>query len=121
VHPQDLIHRVHKAKRNMYGSMIKHAKKAHWEGFLSSLDDKTVWVTHRYVSGEPTDGRKTRVPTLKVKQANGWFCSMETNADKSEVLKDAFFLRPVSDMAQHAEADYADPKFKYKPITNAQI
>jgi len=50
-----------------------------------------------------------RVPTL------------ETNADKSEVLKDAFVLGPVSDIAQHAEADYADPKFKYKPITNTQI
>ena len=46
---------------------------------------------------------------------------METNADKSEVLKDTFFLGPVSDVTQHTEADYTDPKFKYKPITNTQI
>ena len=70
-HPQDPIHGVHKAKRNIYSSMIKHTKKAHWEGFLSLLDDKTMWVAHRYVSGEPTDGGRMRVPTLKVKQAMG--------------------------------------------------
>ena len=72
VHPQDLIHGVHKAKRNAYHSMIECTKKTHWKGFLSSLDDKTVWVTHRYVSGEPTDSRKMRVPILKVKQVTGW-------------------------------------------------
>ena len=79
------------------------------------LDDKTVWVTHRYMSGEPTDSRKMRVPTLKVKQAIGWVQNVETNTDKSKVLKDTFFLRPVTDVAQHAEADYADPNFKYEP------
>ena len=121
VHPQDPIHRVHKARRNAYSSMIECAKKAHWEGFLSFLDDKTVWVAHRYMSGEPTDGGKTRVPTLKVKQVNGQVQNVETNTDKSEVLKDTFFLGPVTDVAQHTEADYADPKFKYEPITNTQI
>jgi len=67
------------------------------------------------------DSGKMRVPTLKVKQVNGQLCNAETNADKSEVLKDTFFLRPVSDVAQHTEADYTDPKFKYEPITNTQI
>jgi len=96
MYPQDLIHRVHKAKSTMYGSMIEYAKKTHWEGFLSSLDGKSVWVAHRYVSGEPTDGGKMRVPTLKVKQANRQLHNAETKADKSEVLKDTFFLGPVS-------------------------
>ena len=62
-----------------------------------------------------------RVPTLKVKQANGQLRNMETNADKSKVLKDTFFLGPVMDVAQNEEPDYAYPKFKYEPITNAQI
>jgi len=30
-------------QENMYDSMIEHAKKAHWKGFLSLLDDKTMW------------------------------------------------------------------------------
>ena len=40
VHPQDPVHKILKAKRNTYASMIKHAKRAHWEQFLSSLDEK---------------------------------------------------------------------------------
>jgi len=51
--------------------MIECAKKAHWEDFLVSLDDRSVWTPHRYVSGEPTDGGRTCMPTLRVKQVDG--------------------------------------------------
>jgi len=49
------------------GALIEDAKRAHWEEFLSSLDEKTVWNTQKYVSGEPTDGGKVRIPILKAK------------------------------------------------------
>ena len=57
-HLQDPIHQMHRAKRNINGSMIEQVKRAHWEGFLVTLDDKAVWTAHRYMSGEPMDGGK---------------------------------------------------------------
>ena len=45
-------------KRNLYREMIEHTKRRHWENFLETINDKTVWTTHWYISGEPTDGRK---------------------------------------------------------------
>ena len=70
VHRQDPVHQVHRAKKNMYGSMIEQVKRAHWEGFLETLDDRAVWTAHRYMSGELTDRGKARVPMLKVKQVD---------------------------------------------------
>ena len=39
-HPHDLVHKILKAKRSTYASMVEHAKRVHWEEFLSSLDEK---------------------------------------------------------------------------------
>jgi len=120
-HPHDPVHKILKAKRSTYVSMIKHAKRVHWEEFLSLLDEKTVWTAHKYVSGELTDGGKMRIPTLKAKQPNGCTWSTETNADKSRALQEAFFLEPVADRAQQDEHCYPAPKFQYEPISNTQI
>ena len=99
--------------------MIEHAKKAHWDSFLENLDDRTVWTTHQYMSGEPTDGGRTRVPTLKVMQTDGGVWNAESNSDNSKALRDTFFLRPVED---GVEADsYPAPHFSFEPVTNLQI
>jgi len=91
----------------MYGTIIEHTKKTHWDGFLANLDDRMVWTAHWYVSGEPTDG-------------GVW--NAESNADKSKALSDAFFLRPVEDGVQRKEADsYPAPRFRVEPVTNLQI
>jgi len=45
-YPDELTHRVYRAARNSYGMMIKTAKRAHWEDFLQSIDDKTIWTAH---------------------------------------------------------------------------
>jgi len=68
---QDPVHKIHKAKRSIYGTMIECAKRVHLEGFLASLDDKLVWTAHRYMSGKPADDGRTHMPTLRVKQVDG--------------------------------------------------
>jgi len=118
---QDLVHQIHKAKRNTYSSMIKCTKKVHWEDFLASLDDRSVWTAHRYVTGEPTDGGRTHMPTLRVMQADGSIQDVETNTDKSKMLCDTLFLKPIAEDASEASGEFLAPKFKYKPITNSQI
>jgi len=73
--------------------MIETAKKWHWESFLKSVDKLTVWTAHRYVSGDPTDGGRAHIPTLKVHQHNQLTCEAESNTDKSPLLQETFFLR----------------------------
>jgi len=46
------------------------------------------------MSGDPMDGSKDRVQTLKVKQADGSTQVAEKNAEKGQMLQDMFFLKP---------------------------
>ena len=81
---KDLIHHKNKAAWVMYASMIEAAKKSHYEEFLESVDERMVWTAHQYVSGDPMDGSKARVPMLRVKQMDGTMQVAETNAEKGE-------------------------------------
>jgi len=36
--------------------MIENAKRRNWDGFLASVDEKSVWAAHWYVSSDPMDG-----------------------------------------------------------------
>jgi len=85
-HPDDPVHLEHKSTRRVYATMIEIAKKHHWEGFLGSVDEKTVWTAHWYVAGDPTDGGKACVPTLKVWQQDLMVLEAELNVDKSLAL-----------------------------------
>ena len=67
----------------MYVVMIEITKRCHWEGFLESVNKRTVWTAHRYVSGDPTDGGRAQVPTLKVQQHGQATHEAVSNQDKS--------------------------------------
>jgi len=60
--PDELAHKAYKAARNTYGTMIETAKKTHWEDFLQSVNDKTIWTAHCYASGAPTDAARPKSP-----------------------------------------------------------
>ena len=60
--PGDPVHHEHRAMRRVYGVLIDNAKKAHWEGFLASLNEKSIWTAHHYASGDPMDGGRTKIP-----------------------------------------------------------
>jgi len=44
--PGDPAHNEHRAARKVYAILIDNAKREHWEGFLASLNEKSVWVVH---------------------------------------------------------------------------
>ena len=56
--PGDPSHTAHKEARRHYATMIENAKKRHWDGFLASLNEKSIWTAHCYASGNPSDGGK---------------------------------------------------------------
>src|SRR5882672_10018104 len=109
--PEDPVHIETKTARRAYGLMIECTKKCHWEEFLESVDEKTVWTAHRYTSGDPMDGGKARVPTLKECLQNGTVVEAESNQDKSWVLCGVFFPRPVQADLAHETDEYPPPKF----------
>ena len=118
------IHYAHKTKRNLYWEMIECTKRRHWENFLETVNDKMVWTTHQYVSGEATDGRKVWVPTLKVRHADSRVWEVESNADKRRVFQEIFFLKPLVGYMQedkNGDANYPEPKFSFMPIIDAHI
>ena len=61
----DPIHAAHKEARRGYVTMIENTKKWHWDDFLTSLDEKSVWTAHHYASDNPSDGSKSHIPTSR--------------------------------------------------------
>src|SRR5882724_6679464 len=102
--------------------MIKTAKRMHWEDFLQSVDDKTVWTTHRYASGSPSDGGKARVPMLNLeKQLDSPVIEATSNDEKTNAFMKAFFSSPELEELINTEKEYPPQKFPFSAITNTQI
>jgi len=66
--PEDPVHQAHKTTRRGYAFMTENVKTTHWDGFLSTLDEKLVWMVHKYASSDPMDGGRSCILTLKLVQ-----------------------------------------------------
>ncbi|CCO36793.1 hypothetical protein RSOLAG1IB_12164 [Rhizoctonia solani AG-1 IB] len=89
--PEDPVHEEYRLQRNRYSQAIKDAKRKHWEMFLEELDEESMWTAARYLSSEPTDGGRTRVPSLRHTNPDGTPASASDNDAKSRVLMESFF------------------------------
>ena len=110
--------------RKAYGSLIEKSKREHWERFLESLDERSVWTAHCYASGDPMDSGRARIPLLKGRLTNGVVGTMgmaEMNEDKSKMLCATYFLELKREDDSHTDAVYLAPKFKFCQITDEQI
>src|SRR5882724_3168478 len=122
--PGDPIHTTHKEARRHYLTLIKNTKKQHWEGFLAALNEKYIWTAHHYALGDPLDGGKARIPTLKVRQTGlGSTATQvaETNQEKSHMLLATFFPKLTHSELDLLPPDHPIPKFKFRPVINDQI
>jgi len=122
--PGDPVHLEQQMVRRAYGVLIEKAKREHLEGFLESLNEKSVWTAHRYASGEPTDGGRARIPPLKGSLTGGEEVNRsvaETNEDKSKLLHATFFPELEREDNCHADNAYLAPMFKFHQISDEQI
>jgi len=120
----DPVHLEHKEVRRAYGMLVDKAKREHWDGFLASLDKRTIWTAHQYTSGDPKDGGWARIPPLRGSQTSVGADEerlVESNEDKSRVLCATFFPELERDDTSHADIIYLAPKFKFSLITDEQI
>ncbi|CUA75215.1 putative RNA-directed DNA polymerase from transposon BS [Rhizoctonia solani] len=85
------IHEEYRLQRNRFSQAIKDAKRKHWEDFLEELDEESMWTAAGYLSSEPTDGGRARVPSLRYTQPDNTPASATDNDTKSRVLMESFF------------------------------
>ena len=89
----DPIHKIFRQARNDYSLAIRKAKANHWAEWLESLDNAGVWTANRLVTGPASDGGRSRVPTLQVKDPIMKAVTQEarTNEEKGELFYQTFF------------------------------
>jgi ribonuclease HI len=119
--PHHSCHREAKKARNEYNTMIHKSKQQHWDNWLENISSKTLWDTHRFISAPATDGSKTRIPALKVKDAHGAVREVFDNEGKSRALHEVFFYAPPDDFGVDPHYQYPEPLFDFEEVTNEQI
>lgn len=93
------------AKRKEYHSKMDKAKSDHWEEFLETISEKSVWTAHRYTSDAPVDISATRIPNLRY---NG--TTFKSNKEKSDLFKTTLFPDPPqANLRDIDEFDYPEP------------
>ncbi|KAJ6468906.1 hypothetical protein C8R45DRAFT_764065, partial [Mycena sanguinolenta] len=77
-----------------------------------------VWMAGQLMKGTGADGRRTRVPDLRRKAANGAVEVAATNGLKSQWMVEEFYLRRgVGAVDPPEDTIYPEPLWEYKPLT----
>ncbi|OJA18739.1 hypothetical protein AZE42_12536 [Rhizopogon vesiculosus] len=118
LHP---CHEELKAIKNRYVDEISSMKKQHWIEWLEDIEGKDLWTANRYISSEPGDGGKARIPTLTKTGSNGITTIANTNPEKSRMIAESFFPPPPNADSIPPDTEYPDPVEQQPPITPEQI
>jgi ribonuclease HI/endonuclease/exonuclease/phosphatase family metal-dependent hydrolase len=119
--PQHEIHAERKRLVNRYANAIQSTKTAHWKVWLEDVSGNDIWVANKYASGDPTDGGRTRIPTLHVKQPNGTVRAIHSNNEKSDALCKTFFPPPPDELGIDPDFNYPPPIAEFQPITKERL
>ena len=119
--PNHSSHREAKRARNEYNSLIYRSKQQHWDNWLENVSSNSLWDTHRFISAPASDGSKTRIPALKVKDSRGMIKEIYDNESKSKALHKVFFYAPPADYMVDLNYQYPEPRFDFEEVTNEQI
>jgi hypothetical protein len=92
--PDHPSHQTHREAAKVYAKSIETAKKEHWEEWLINASERDMWTANKYATDPPSDGGKSRVPSLNRTDANGMPTKTTSNEEKSEALAGAFFPPP---------------------------
>jgi len=107
--PLHHCHQELKTLKNAYTAKIEETKLTHWINWLEDLEGNDLWTANNYITSEPSDGGKARIPTLTTTTPDGTITHATTNEEKSEVIAKAFFP-PAPQPTQEADENvYPDP------------
>ena len=119
--PSHECHGLLKEKEKQLDKEIQTAKESHWKEWLESMADNDIWIASRYLTNPGGDGGKTRMPTLKTKDAQGRSVLATSNEEKSEVLAKSLFPPPPPSSSVPPDHPYPTPAEKWTEITLDQL
>lgn len=85
---------------------------------MEELDDSDIWTTNKIVTGEPTDGGTSQIPTLKHPTMGE---QIRQNGEQSETLFKIFFPTPTHTDNDISNYNYLPPAFAFKEITDEDV
>ena len=118
--PDHDSHQEHRDITREYAKLIETTKKEHWEGWLLNASEKDIWTANKYATDPPSDGGKTRIPTLNYVNGEGNPRRSTNNAEKSEALAGVFFPPPPP-IPNIPLSCYPQPANIFKFFTRDQI
>jgi len=119
--PNHPCHDELKTIKNSYADAISKAKQQHWLNWLEEIEGNDLWTANRYISSEPRDGGKTRIPTLTTSNADSSINEAATNNEKSTMIAKSFFPPPPTLNSVPPDAEYPAPIATPDPISRDQI
>lgn len=118
--PDHPSHLQHREASKMYAKLIEDTKKEHWETWLINASGRDIWTANKYSTDPPTDGGRTRTPTLNYLDQHGQPKRTTTNDEKSEALAKSFFPSPPLSPAVPPSC-YPRPADIFRYFTREQI
>ncbi|KAF8511682.1 hypothetical protein JB92DRAFT_3117762 [Gautieria morchelliformis] len=98
--PSHPIHAIHRQRRTQYAELLQQTKRDHWVAWLEEMEEEGIW-DRRGTGGEEEEARD--------------------NQRKSELLHEAFFLKPSEEAQVDPGHEYPPPAFTYEEVMDAQI
>jgi hypothetical protein len=103
-------HRELRKKSRIYGKAIISAKRAHWAEYLEDMVASDIWTANKYLKEPVGDGGLPRIPTIRVKDAEGLELEINDNEDKAKIFVKSFFPPPPATQEDNlAEYVYPEP------------
>jgi len=118
--PDHPAHQNHQLALKEYAEAITTTKKGHWENWLLNAAERDIWTANKYVTDPPTDGGKSRIPSLSYVEQDGTTILTLSNAEKSSALASAFFPPPPSHPVV-PDSQYPNAANIFRYLTKAQI
>jgi len=119
--PLHQCHQELKTLKNAYAAKIEETKLTHWINWLEDLEGNDLWTANNYITSEPSDGGKARIPTLTTTASNGTITHATSNEEKSEAIAKAFFPPAPQPTQDDDINEYPDPIGPHTPFTKDQI
>ena len=118
--PNHPSHTAHRETTQEYAKLIETTKKEHWEEWLLNASERDIWTANKYTTDPPTDGGKSRIPTLNFVNESGDNQRTANNAEKSKALAKTFFPPPPANPSI-PHSCYPQPTNIFRYFTRAQI
>ena len=118
--PDHPSHQSHRETSKEYSKMIEATKREHWEDWLLNASGRDLWTANKYAAKPPTDGGKSRIPTLNYTRPDGTILPTTSNMEKTKALANAFFPPPPI-IPNIPHSCYPEPANIFRYFTRAQI